>query len=72
MFHIDVEYLEYKIKSAGTTKEAVAAECGIHRTTLWRNLRKNSISLSVVYAIIAFLHLSPDDIERTFFAVCDA
>lgn len=68
MFYLDADYLDYKIKTKGITKEAVAAACGLSRTTLWRRIKEGTLTIADVYAIIQFLALAEDDIRKIFFA----
>ena len=68
MFYIDQDYLDYKIKAAGTTKEAVAAACGRSRTTIWRRFGNGTVTIADMHAIIVFLKLSEEDVRKIFFA----
>lgn len=68
MFYLDADYLDYKIKTAKTTKEAVAAACGLNRSTLWRRVNAGTLTIADVHAIILFLDLTEDDIRKIFFA----
>lgn len=68
MFCPDKEYLDYKIKSSRTTQEAVAKACGCDRSTLRRHFANGDVTLNEMYAIIDFLNLCDEDIQRIFFA----
>lgn len=68
MFYIDSEYLDYIIKRAGTTKEAVAEACGLNRSTFWRRIKKSCLTIADIHAIISFLHLTENEVRIIFFA----
>lgn len=68
MFYVDKDYLDYKIKTAGATQEAVAEACGCARSTLWRRFGNNTVTIADMHAIITFLELSEEDIRKIFFA----
>lgn len=72
MFYCDADYLDYKIRTSNTTKASVAEACGLDRTTLWRRLKRGTVTLGNMYAIIAFLKLAEDDVRKIFFATRDA
>ena len=68
MFCVDVDLLDYKIKKAGVTREAVASACQCSRTTLWRHLRDCTVTIQEIYGMIKVLSLSEHDVKSIFFA----
>lgn len=68
MFCIDIDLLDYKIKKACVTREAIANACKCSRTTLWRHLRDCTVTIKEIHSIIIFLNLNEKDVKEIFFA----
>lgn len=68
MFHVDVDKLNGKIVERRTTKEAVANEIGIDRTTLYRRLKTNTLQIGDIHCICKYLNLSSSEAVDIFLA----
>lgn len=66
MMYIDRDLLLYKVKQANTTYDALISQLGINRTTFYRHLRDNSLTVEEMYKIIRFLNLSDADVVSIF------
>lgn len=65
---VNVQKLKQVIKEKKTTQDAVAHACGIDRTTFLRRLDTNSLRVSDMHAIVAFLDLSMEEAIEIFLA----
>jgi hypothetical protein len=65
---IDVDYFDYVVKRAKTTRAAVAEACGLNRSTLYRRMKGGTITVHDMHSIIACLSLSWADVCKIFFA----
>lgn len=64
MYKIDVNKLNGKIVEMGTTKEAIADEIGIDRSTFYRRLKNGKLLIGDMHKICDVLKLStPEAIE---------
>jgi transcriptional regulator of acetoin/glycerol metabolism len=68
MFTIDRDLLLYKVKQANTTYDAICKELGIDRSTLYRHLRDESMTVAEVHKLIRILNLTTNDVIAIFLA----
>lgn len=66
--YVDVDYFDYVVKREKTTRESVASACDCDRSTLYRRMKKGTITAHNMHAIIDALSLSWDDVCKIFFA----
>ncbi len=66
MFKIDTVTLDYKIKMAGKTREGLAADLGIHRSTLSRRINEGTLTVEDLAGIVKGLNLSQQDVFDIF------
>ena len=68
MYHIDINKLNGKIVEKGTTKEAVADEIGINRSTFYRRLKSGRLLVGDVHKMCDILALSTSEAIDIFLA----
>ena len=68
MYHIDIDKLNGKIAERRTTKEAIADECGIDRSTFFRRLKTNKLLVRDCHKICEVLNLSTSEAIDIFLA----
>lgn len=68
MYHVDLDKLNGKIVEQRTTKEALADDIGIDRSTLFRRLKSGKLLVSDAHKICESLHLSMEDAVGIFLA----
>ena len=66
MFKIDTLTLDYKIKIAGKTRESLASDLGIHRSTLSRRINEGTLTVEDLSGIVKELHLSQQEVFDIF------
>lgn len=68
MYHVDTNKLNGKITERQTTKEAVASEIGIDRSTFYRRLRSGKLLIGDVHKMCEVLDLSTTEAVEIFLA----
>jgi len=68
MFSMDINKLNGKIAERATTKEAVADEMGIDRSTFYRRLKNGSLRIGDMHKICDILKLSKSEAIEIFLA----
>lgn len=68
MYHIDLDKLNGKIVERGTTKEAIAGEIGVDRSTFYRRLKQNKLLVGDVHKMCEVLRLTPAEAVDIFLA----
>jgi DNA-binding Xre family transcriptional regulator len=68
MYHVDINKLNGKIAEKSTTKEALANEIGIDRTTFLRRLKQNRLQVGDAHKICEVLSLSKSEAVDIFLA----
>ena len=68
MYHVDVDKLNGKIVERGTTKDAIASEIGIDRSTLYRRLKLGKLLIGDVHKMCEVLRLSSAEAVEIFLA----
>lgn len=68
MYHIDIDKLNGKIVERGTTKEAIAIEIGVDRSTFYRRLKQNKLLVGDVHKMCEVLRLTPAEALDIFLA----
>lgn len=66
MFGIDRDLLNYHIRKANLTNDAIASELGIDRTTWFRHLREGSMTVAEMHEVIKLLGLSLEEAISVF------
>ncbi len=69
MYHIDLDKLNGKIVECRTTKEAIADDLGIDRSTLFRRIRTGTLRVGDIHGICNCLNLSREEAMDIFLAV---
>lgn len=68
MYHVDLDKLNGKIVERRTTKEAIADNIGIDRSTLFRRIKAGSLRICDIHGICACLNLSREEAVDIFLA----
>jgi len=68
MYHVDFDKLNGKIAERRTTKEAIADEIGIDRSTFYRRLKSGKLLVGDVHKMCEVLQLSTTDAVDIFLA----
>ncbi len=68
MYHVDLDKLNGKIVERGTTKDAIAADIGIDRSTFYRRLKQNKLLIGDVHKMCVVLRLTPAEAMDIFLA----
>lgn len=68
MYHVDLDKLNGKIVERRTTKEAIADEIGIDRSTFYRRLRSGKLLVGDIHKMCEYLHLSTPEAVEIFLA----
>ena len=68
MYRVNTRKLSGKIVEKGTTKEAIADEIGIDKSTFYRRLRNNKLLITDVHKICEILELSISEMADIFLA----
>lgn len=68
MYHVDFDKLNGKIVERRTTKEAVASEIGIDRSTFYRRLKSGKLLIGDVHKMCEVLGLSASEAMDIFLA----
>ncbi len=68
MFFLDENKLNGKIAERGTTKEAIADEIGVDRSTFYRRIKKNRLLIKDAHAICEVLRLDKSEALEIFLA----
>lgn len=68
MFCIDLDKLNRKIVERATTKEAIADEIGIDRSTFYRRLKNGKLLIGDIHKMCAVLQLSSSEAIEIFLA----
>jgi transcriptional regulator with XRE-family HTH domain len=66
MFKIDEVTLDYKIRMAGKTRESLASDLGIHRSTLSRRINEGKLTVEDLAGIVKELNLSNQEVFDIF------
>lgn len=66
MYRIDVNKLNGKIVERATTKEAIADEIGIDRSTFYRRLKNGKLLIGDMHKICDVLKLSTEEAIEIF------
>lgn len=68
MYHVDVDKLNGKIAEKRTTKEAMATEIGVDRSTFYRRLKSGTLRIADAHKLCEALNLSSADAMEIFLA----
>lgn len=68
MYHVDVDKLNGKIVERRTTKEAVASEIGVDRSTFYRRIRSGKLLIGDIHKMCEILNLSTTEAVDIFLA----
>ena len=68
MYCVDTKKLSGKIVEKGTTKEAIADEIGINRSTFYRRIKTGKLLVGDVHKMCEILHLSTSEAIDIFLA----
>jgi predicted DNA-binding protein (UPF0251 family) len=68
MYHVDISKLNGKIAEKATTKEQLAKQIGINRTTLIRRLKNGKLLVGDAHIICRALNLSASEAVDIFLA----
>lgn len=68
MYHVDEDKLNGKIAECRTTKEAIAEEIGVNKSTFYRRLKHASLRLSDVHKMCEVLRLTNEEAIAIFLA----
>lgn len=68
MFRLNQSKLDGKIVEKGMTKEGLAREIGVDRSTFFRRLRSNTLRLKDIHAICEALSLTNEEAIEIFLA----
>lgn len=63
---INIEQLNERILKSGTTKEALADEIGVDRSTLYRRLKNGTLRIGDVHRMCDVLNLSAEEAISIF------
>ena len=66
MYSIDMNKLNGKIVERETTKEAIADEIGINRSTFYRRLKNGKLLIGDMHKICEVLNLTKDEAIEIF------
>lgn len=69
MYHVNVSKLNGLIAEKNTTKEALSEAIGINRSTFFRRLKSNSLTIGDIHGICEFLQLTKEEAIDIFLAV---
>ena len=68
MYHVDINKLNGKIVENKTTKENIAKQLGIDRTTFLRRLNRGKLLIGDAHKICEVLNLSTSEAVEIFLA----
>lgn len=68
MYRVDVNKLNGKIVERGTTKEAIADEIGIDRSTFYRRLKNGKLLIGDMHKMCEILQLTNEEAIEIFLA----
>lgn len=68
MYWVDINKLNGKIVERETTKEAIADEIGIDRSTFYRRLKRGKLLIGDMHKMCEVLHLSTSEAIEIFLA----
>jgi transposase-like protein len=68
MYQVDVNKLNGKIVERQTTKESIAREIGIDRSTFYRRIKQNKLLIGDAHKLCECLSLSPTEAIEIFFS----
>lgn len=68
MYHVDLNKLNGKIVECRTTKEAIADEIGIDRSTFYRRLKNGKLLIGDMHKMCEVLRLSTPEAIDIFLA----
>ena len=68
MYHVDFDKLNGKIVERRTTKEAIADEIGIDRSTFYRRLKGGKLLVADIHKMCEVLQLSTPEAVDIFLA----
>jgi len=68
MYHVDINKLNGKIAENQTTKENIAKEIGVDRTTFLRRLKRGKLLIGDAHKICEVLNLSTNEAVDIFLA----
>jgi len=68
MYRVDIDKLNGKIAEQRTTKEAIAKEIGIDRTTFYRRIKRNKLLIEDIHRLCECLNISPQEAIDIFFS----
>lgn len=68
MFHVDADAFKAKVKEKGFTLEGLASDMGTDRSTIYRHLEKNKLTVNELHSIISILSLTREEVVEIFFA----
>jgi IS30 family transposase len=66
--YVNIDKLNGKIAECRKTKRAIAGKIGVHNSTLYRRLKKNSLMIGDMHIICDYLHLTPEEAMEIFLA----
>ena len=69
MYQLNKNKLNAKIVERGMTKDGLAKDIGVERTTLYRRLKRDKLLLSDVHAICRSLQLSKEEACEIFLSI---
>ena len=68
VYHVDLDKLNGKIVERRTTKEAIADEIGVDRSTLYRRLKSGKLLVGDIHKMCEVLSLSTSEAVEIFLA----